>query len=420
MSNGLDENTLIQVRLYLEQHFQNFDIWPKNIFKLECEKYGIYQNQTGMALDHLINHQDLREHSIETDSKTIKFISEHETGTITQDSTVVENTKAFYENITDTGHFASLVGYIAVCKVYDELENASDITDVLPEGNQGDTLFHTNRVPDGLMIYPNEYVPIEVYNGTDYLSRRTDKYRQLEGLSCFEYDVDESEFVRTNNINSHPLLINRRAADDVRSALWHMNGLAINTDCMFACEPNHGDLKSLIEFFRLDEFFHFLPKFDTTLDDTLDGITYENRRSGSDPIRVRPPEIMIEDANQIPDQYLKRVRGGVQLHYVNYFYRRFSDSTRKDACFVLQELYNQLLRQGGKERSTALDDAWLKASQKYRRLRGIDHRQQEMILDQAIDLIDRLIDENIIFPRDGKLYARKSSHPQPSLADTWG
>lgn len=116
----------------------------------------------------------------------------------------------------------------------------------------------------------------------------------------------------------------------------------------------------------------------------------------------------------IPNEYMKRVRGGVQLQYINSIWRRGHERTRQDACLVLQEMYHILLREGGKKRETLLEEGWESAVNCYSRLKA-EQQRKPAILDSAGDLLNMIRDEKLVSNRTGKLHARKATHPQQDL-----
>jgi hypothetical protein len=218
-----------------------------------------------------------------------------------------------------------------------------------------------------------------------------------------------------DHVNSHPILINRRSDEDVRNDVRKRNGIVVDTDCIVTSEDTHSQYSTVINLFNLDPIIHDIPPLEAANGDTLDGEDYDDLGTDSDSAHVlRPPSEMIEDVDELPNQYLKRIRGGIQLLYVNSIYRRSDDQLRRDACYVLQAIYNLLLRHGGLDRTTALNEGWDEAKKQYRRIRNAgSHRQ--MILDETRTLLGNLREERIITERNGKLHARKATHPQPSL-----
>jgi hypothetical protein len=159
----------------------------------------------------------------------------------------------------------------------------------------------------------------------------------------------------------------------------------------------------------------FIPEIETADGEFLDGEEYKNLSLGEDDVDlIYPPSKLAPGAADLPEQFLQRIRGGIQLQYVNSIYREGHDPTTSDACFVLQEIYNILLREGGHTRQEIIDKGWEKATTRYRRIKSADERKPA-ILDKARSLVNRLRDEHIITERNSELHARKAQHPQQDL-----
>ncbi|WP_435130317.1 hypothetical protein [Halobaculum sp. D14] len=377
--------------------------WPVSQFKLECEVAGVYQNTTGNALIELKRAGEIEEKSVQVDGDTRKYFARskrHE-----PEDSIVEATKRFEAFLTRSGYYANLIAYVALCKIYDEIGQHITGFDVLPEGPHRYILNNPGREPDGVLLLPDERVPVEVYNGGDYLGTNTRKHQQLEDLSS---DPD-------NGIPTNPMLINRLSDDEMRAAVRSMNGIVIDTNVMVACNNEKPEINEVLDTLHLTPRFSFLPEVETTDGDVLDGADYDELSlSTGDVDTLRPPSKMLESADILPDQYIKRIRGGVQLQYVNSIYREGHGRMKQDACLVLQAIYNILLREGGLTRSTALNRGWDRTIEHYNRLKSAQQRK-ESILDHTRDLLNRLQDEHIITQRSGKIYARQAEHPQQHL-----
>lgn len=383
--------------------------WSTKFLKLECEIYGIYQNVTGTTVDQLVEEGEVDEIYHQIDNNPHPFIVRQGVDSVQQEP-IYERTCEMHEFLSKSGNFANLTAYVALCKIFDELVDYIDI-EVLPEGKRFHLLYNAGeRVPDAFIRLPRENVPVEVYNGADYLSKRSNKFGQVSDFSSSEDDV----------VNNNPLLINRRSDTDFREAIRQMNGTVIDTGCIVTTERLYSEYKDAIDLFNLDELIYDLPPLEVANGTALNGEEYAELGFDSDGAQaLRPPTEMIADVDELPDEYLQRIRGGVQLQYVNSIYRRTSDPNRQDACYVLQTIYNQLLRDGGRERDVAIRNGWQGAQEQYRRIAALEQRddsQKEIVLDETGDLLTKLRDEHIVTLRNGKLHARKSMHPQPSLS----
>lgn len=196
-----------------------------------------------------------------------------------------------------------------------------------------------------------------------------------------------------------------------------MNGVVVNTDYMLACETRRDEIEDALDVLQISDCIEFRPRVETTDGDLFDGERYNGLSEDADAAKlVRPPSKMLGNWNDVlPEDYLRRVRGGVQLQYINSIYREGHERTRADACFVLQEAYNILLREGGMGRADLLDTAWEQAMTRYSRLKAAEQRR-EAILESARSLLNRVRDEKMVSDREGKLHARLADHPQPGFS----
>jgi len=376
-------------------------------FKLEMEKYNIYQDATGIAVD---NHGGIEKLKVGGNTYYV------ENGTDESDvegTEIYEVTENFREFLDKSGLIANLTGYVALCKVYSELNGSIEQMEVHPENNFN-MLFFTERTPDAMIRFPGEYNPVEVYNGADFLNDRADKYDQLMDLSASD----------DHHIESSPILINRRSEKDFKDKLLKRNVVVIDTDYILAYSDVHSRYEDALERLNVDSLTHEVPRFEAANGDMIDGYDYDVSEDGdhdySDDERMNaltPPEDMISDVDNLPDDYLKRVRGGVQLQYVYTLYRRATNSTptRRAAALVMQETYNNILRANtAVDRDSALQDGWDDAEDQYNWLNQMDKSD---IMDEADNIVDELEDEKILtVPQSGKISPRQATHPQPTFS----
>ncbi len=382
------------------------------------EQYDIYQNTTGTALDSSdgIEREAIQDNS--ADDLSFYF----EPGTTLdeiRESQVYEYTKQIYELAEKSGDFANLVAYITLCKIYDELSGFIQPLELHPENDSPMILSHTKRVPDAMLRFPTEEAPVEVYNGMDYLNERTDKWEQLHDLSTDEDDMS----------NCNPILINRRSeSGNFKKELLRQNVVVIDTDCVFTTESLYEEYKDAIEFLHLSNRWVKLPGLEGSTGKKLVGVDYDlqsasEAQDGGDSqnaeaqrqARLTPPSEMLSDIDLIPAQYRKRVRGGVQLHYVHTLYRQATEPIKKASALVVQQMYNNLLRADASVlQADAIDTGYQDASKSYKRF--VPRQPEEPVRKQARLLVSDLVDKRIIFKRDGKLSARKATHPQPSFS----
>lgn len=371
--------------------------------KEEAVVEGIYQDKTGDILQEMKRAGEVNEFLVTINNEEHAFIAEPSCSTVSQE--VRERFEKIDDFLERSGHFGALIAYVALAKVWDELNDTQ--VNVMPEGSYS-ILYHTGRDPDALMIYPNEFIPVEVYNGRDYLDTpgmgyQNTKYRQLQ---------DYADVPAGHDLNCNPFLISRRSTDDFQSAVRQWDGMVIDTDCIIACEKWQADVEDNLDFFGINESVEFIPEVEASDGTLINGEDYNN--TDSDSHLLRPTSTIAENEDKIPPFYMERVRGGIQLHYVNSYYRRRHDANSVQACRVVQELYNQLLRQDGKERDTAINDAW----DGTRFGDAIDPKQRGMITEEINNIINELAKKRIIYKRKNKIYARRAEHPQQDLSFT--
>ena len=405
----------MSVRNQIESHIrQNIETrvgdntaWPVKGFKLEMEKYNIYQDATGIAVD---NHSGIEK--LKVDGNTY-YVEDGTDESEVKDSEIYEVTERFREFLDKSGLIANLSAYVALCKVYSELDGAIEQMELHPEDNFN-MLFFTGRTPDAMIRFPGEYNPIEVYNGTDFLNERTDKYDQLMDLS------DSEDY----HIESSPILINRRSEKEFKDELLERNVVVIDTDYILAYSDIHSRYEDAVKRLNVNSLVHEVPRFEAANGDMIDGYDYDVSEDGdhdySDAERMdalRPPEDMISDVDNLPDDYLKRVRGGVQLQYVYTLYRRAtnSTSTRRAATLVMQETYNNILRANtAVDRDTALQDGWDDAEDQYD---WLNQMNKSNIIDEADNIVDEMEEEKILtVPQSGKISPRQATHPAPTFS----
>jgi hypothetical protein len=251
-----------------------------------------------------------------------------------------------------------------------------------------------------------EHVPVEVFNGPDYLSKGTRKSRQVSDLSAADHP----------DIESNPILINRLSDDEFKKDLIKKNALTIDTRYLFAESSEYQQFEDTLKRLHLDSCIYELPKLECANGTKIGGKEYDI--SGSDRKKRRdiltPPSDMTGDIDELPDRYIRRIRGGVQLQYIHTFYRSTKDDLRKGACLVVQELYNDLLRaEKGMREDNAIGVATGRALQKYNYLNKT--YDAEGLSEVAQDIVGELRDQGLILDRDGRIYARGGLHPQPDL-----
>lgn len=387
------------------QRLDSHQAWPRTAFRLECEAAGIYQDESGQALKELKSAGEVGRKDIDVGGTKRVYFTRPETPTPEPADEIQTAVRQFEAFLTKCGYFGNLVVYAALCKIHDELSNYITGFEVLPEAPRPYLLNNPGREPDAVVLFPDEKIPVEVYNGGDYLGTNTRKYAQLTDLST---DPD-------GGLPTNPILINHRSDDDIKQSVRSMNGLVVDTGLILACENKREGIQDVLETLHLERRIDFVPELETSDGVRLDGEDYDDLSRGkADVDIIHPPSKLAPAASALPEQFLQRIRGGVQLQYVNSIYREGHGPTTADACFVLQEIYNILLREGGHTRQQIIDKGWEKTTDQYRRLKSAEQRKPA-ILDATRSLLNRLRDERVITERNGELHARKAEHPQQDL-----
>lgn len=387
------------------RRLDSYSAWPRTAYRLECEAVGVYQDESGKALKDLKDSGEIDRKDVTIDGTQRVYFTRPESPTPEPDDEIQTAVRRFESFLTQSGYFANLAVYVALCKIHDELSDYITGFEVLPESHRPYLLNNPGRRPDAIVLLPDEKVPIEVYNGGDYLGTNTRKHDQLKDLST---NPDGSP-------STNPMLISHRSDDDIKKSVRKMNGLVVDTGLILACENRRDEIQDVLKTLHLESRIDFIPEIETAEGETLDGEDYENLSRGEDDVAIiHPPSKLAPAAADLPNQFLQRVRGGVQLQYVNSIYREGHEPTTADACFVLQEMYNILLREGGHTRQEIIDKGWENATDRYRRIKSANQRKPP-ILEKASSLPNRLRDEHIITERNGELHARMAKHPQQDL-----
>lgn len=376
--------------------------WPENPFKLSLELAGIYQDFSGPSISELEEQGDISR--IEVNG--IRYIAEPGDDPEGPTDEILQATKDLYTALENQNraYFAECVTYVALSKVYEELRENIDI-DVLPKGNYPRRFRGYRGELDGLLELRRELFPIEQYNGQKFMTDWHPKMDECEELSMEEEPV------------SNPLLVSRISSENARDIVFRMNGLIIDAGKIFACEEYHPDLEDTLETLNIRDHFEFLPKFETEDGVELDGRDYHQyARDVHGRYADITPLKMASASELLPEDVMRRFRGGVHLVYVNTFYRRSSDRIDREAALVLQEVYNLLLRSSeGADYQDILEEAWEDFMERYPRLKEATGRK-DAILDRTGAYIQRLVSENVVTRRGNRIYARRSDHPSLSLS----
>lgn len=166
------------VKNTLDRRLDEHPAWPANIFKLELEGADIYQDRTGEILNDLLDNDNVGKIKISLGGHDIPFVTRPENPPPKPDEEIRTATREFNTFLRESSDFAELTAYVALCKVYDEIGGNITAMEVLPKGERPHRLNGITNELDGFMQMRDEYIPVEVYNGADYLSAGR-KYQQL-------------------------------------------------------------------------------------------------------------------------------------------------------------------------------------------------------------------------------------------------
>lgn len=376
--------------------------WPENPLKLRLESIGIYQDFSGPAIKELEENNEIERIQLGEH----RYITNPESATKEPDEEIHDATERFYEVLENQNRafFAECVTYVVLCHIYQDVKSRLDI-DVLPKGNYPRKMRGFTSELDGLVEMQHELFPIEVYNGQKYMMDSHSKMNDANTLSFDEEPI------------SNPLIISRISSEEARKRVFGLNGLIIDAGKIFVCEEKHPNIESALETLKISDHVELLPKFETSKGTELDGRTYHDlARDTHGGYSEIVPDKMSDAGEEMSDEVIKRFKGGIYLLYVNTFYRRASERIEREACLVLQEFYNRLLRKSGStDYDELIDISWDNFLEKHTRLKNPANRK-DAILQQTRDYISRLVSEGIVQRHESGVYTPGADHPNKTLS----
>lgn len=379
----------------IEGHLDEYEAWPLSPFKLELEDAEIYQDVTGACLGELEDQGEIEYAMFDGN----RYIVSPDVSSPLPDPEVREATNTLYDFISNrsNAYFAELVAYTALCKVFDELPVSMDVH---PKGNYPWKMHGDEVELDALLEFHQERFPIEVYNGFQFVTDTHRKLGEMENLT-----IDEEPLCNT-------VLINRLSSPFSKEEA-PQNGLIIDTRLVIACEENNPQLPDAVETLDIESHFAFIPKMETASGRRFDGSDWTGPPANYK--NVKPSE-MLPATEDLPETYLRRVRGGLQFQYVSTLFRRMSDPIDKVATNIIQDCYHYLLRQSdGTPRGDLIDIGWDSYRESHTRMKTDITRFEPDIKERARELLTRLLNDRIVIDRNGDLYARRADHPHASL-----
>lgn len=392
------------VKNAVEERLDKWQAWPANIFKLELEKAGVYQNFSGRCLLELADNDEIERIYIDN----IPYMKWAEEEHSLEESQIKEATETFYD-FTDGSHkstFPELTLYVALSKEKELINDAVQI-DVHPKGHYTSLLRGIDNEIDGLLMLNHEYFPLQVYNGMQLISDTVGNGRQKKVKQAIDVSTDE-------NPPSNPVLISHLAAENVRDVMRSYNGTVIDTQKLIACKETNPDLADAARFLNVRDCVEIIPRLQIR-----DGLSLDGKRFDELVFNVPHaiiPRKMAPAATQLPDWYRRIVRGALHLLYVNTFYRRADNRTKREASILVQEAFHHLLRSDhGMNVDRFIDTGWNEFRQRYRNIKYAEQRQ-DSIEQQAREYVLTLRNHNVLTQNGDTIYARASDHPHSSLS----
>jgi hypothetical protein len=246
MSTGQDAISFAkQIAL---QRLDTHPAWPRTAYRLECEAAGVYQDESGQALKELKNQGKIGRKDIQVRGNQRVYFTRPESPRPDPDDKIQTAVQQFETFLTKSGAFGNLAVYVALCKIHEELSSYITGFDVLPEADRPFLLNNPGRRPDMVVLFPDEKIPIEVYNGGDYLGTNTRKHDQLVDLST---NPDGSA-------PTNPVLINHRSDDDIKKSVRRIDGLVVDTGLILACKNRYSDIQEVLETLHLKRRIDFM------------------------------------------------------------------------------------------------------------------------------------------------------------------
>lgn len=392
------------VRNAVNQRLDEYEAWPANIFKLELESAGIYQNFSGRCLLELLKNDEIARES----DNGYPYMKRIESDFLLEGTRIKEATETFYNlpNHEYKSTFAELTLYTALAREKELLNNAVPI-DLFPKGHYTPLLRGIDNEVDGLLSLNQEYFPLQVYNGIQLITEHDSDGRRDKVIQAEEVSTQESP-------PSNPVLISHLASENVRDIMRDHDGTVIDTQKLIACEETNPTLSDVAKFLNVRDRIEFAPRLETSYGLKLDGKRFD-ALVDEVPNAIIPRKVA-PAATQLPDRYRRTVRGALHLLYVNTFYRRSDDRTEREASILLQEAFHHLLRSDhGMDLDLFIDEGWNEFQQRYRNIKYAQRREQP-IRQKAREYVSTLRDHNVIIRNGDTLYARASDHPHSSLS----
>jgi hypothetical protein len=377
-----------------KEHLKRASVWPRTIFEFEMRGAGVYPDFAGRSLYELHERGDIGEQKEIQGRNYFTRPGEEEFL-----SSVVENAvNNYYDLLDEIGKFGELVAYTSLSKIGEEYDHLIDIVE--PEGDKTHRLRGIPRKPDAFLEYGNMCSPVEVYNGTEYV---TEGHKKVAQQTIPAGSREEP--------HSRPLLIGPFASETAEEKVLNGDGVIAQTGKPLVCKSHLDEYGPSLEYLNLKSNFKFINKIKTKEGEEIDGEKYDNLLGSPDYRRITPDKIQ---ADRVPTEYIKRVRGGVQLTYVSSLYQRAESKINEYACLVLQPMFHHLLRQDTCSIDDLIQFGWKDMGERYPRVKA--NVAKDRILEIAREYMQDLV-EKMILEQSGDRYSTfKSAHPHISLS----
>ncbi|MGB9952152.1 hypothetical protein ACOZ4F_07085 [Haloarcula marismortui] len=382
------------VKRAVNDHLDKEYAWPRTILEFELRGAGVYPDFVGQSLLELHEAGIIGE---QTEIEGRKYLTRNQGGG--EISQIMRNcVDGYYDLLDEVGKFGELVAYAALCDVSSDYDNL--IYHVLPESDQTHRLQGISYEPDVFIEFGDKCTPVEVYNGTEYITKDKKKV-QKQTLRAASRE----------NPHSRPLLVAPLVSEEAEEVVLNGDGVATQFGKPLVCRNKLSQYERYLEYLNVKSNFRYIPPIKTKDGTEIDGEEYD-RILGSAEYRGITEEKIKSD--RIPDEYIERIRGGIQLVYVSSIYPEASNKIEEYACLVLQPLFHHLLRNDGVSEPELLDFGWDDFTERYPKAKG--GVSKEAVFEMTQNYIEHLLDIGMIVEEGGSMSTYESKHPHLSLS----
>jgi len=270
---------------------------PTNALKLQLERLGLYQDQTGKVIDSLTGGNPLIEKTVHNSPYLIDPSYPKIDKVLKEAVKLNETFLKVQRSSKYSGRFNELLIYISLCKILDEHKEIF-LYKLEPSGSRKFNGF-TYKM-DAFLILNGEFFAIEIKNKID---QTMITHKDLNGILNERGDTN-------------PILINRFASRDVKREFLKQNGrvadiLKLN---ILDCEETE-EAKEASRKLGIFDSINWVPYI--TIDgEEFDGSNYRSRISEINHNKL------IEAADQVPKNIHATLRGLIRLIFMASEFRR--------------------------------------------------------------------------------------------------